>query len=595
MSSKRIHKYFDRKPAEWSMLGFLNECHIEPFKQKIDEYLKSLANIMDCGNDKRHEKAKLLFDRYRKDTRPDRQIAKDWDKGHKAETTGSGPSSIYFQNSTFLGSGIETINHGTYLRGNQKIGEDSAHFWQKRKLREEAYEDDAIDAESSNTDTEDEIINDSFGMDEPIIVKPARSVKKVKPSSNIDFRSDDDVEDIDFGVDPNIIFPESENGSEMSVCKYPAEDSSPDVWLLPSGISAAKAICGPSSLPSAHPSHIGIIRVGPKLRRPDWIQQVDWKYLWESAELPVHPVIDAALALFQKLAETESREEYGNCIRQAKSESQPDKQMTFFLNVLEWFADTVFNPDSAFHSPRAKESVLGSLLVHPVLQYLINTSDSAIIYLPGEIYLDASANQRMIRRHLMPEDGRPLGLKVDGIFQSPGKGGLEIGFLEMSGGHMTHDMPRYLKDHVRGCQGERDILDNVAAKLKYGDYQVMRRMRTWFLHTHGRDVQVWGMDLPVKGVYRMILAGNFRLPIDWEDHHELLHSLPILWNLGKGLKDTVSTLEEIRKSHRQQFVTHSKISRPLKAYIGEPFCTPTKPKGKKSRSIDPFKKKDLSS
>ena len=96
-------------------------------------------------------------------------------------------------------------------------------------------------------------------------------------------------------------------------------------------------------------------------------------------------------------------------------------------------ADTVFNPNSAFHSPRAQESVLGSLLVHTVLQHLINASDSGIIYLPGEIYLDASANQRMIRRHLRPEDDKSLGLKVDGIFQFPGNGGFEIGFLEMSG------------------------------------------------------------------------------------------------------------------------------------------------------------------
>ncbi|CAG8720223.1 2389_t:CDS:2 [Rhizophagus irregularis] len=36
----------------------------------------------------------------------------------------------------------------------------------------------------------------------------------------------------------------------------------------------------------------------------------------------------------------------------------------------------------------------------------------------------------------------------------------------------------------------------------------------------------------VKKVYRMFLLGAFRFPISWEDHHELLHALPILWNFG---------------------------------------------------------------
>ena len=48
----------------------------------------------------------------------------------------------------------------------------------------------------------------------------------------------------------------------------------------------------------------------------------------------------------------------------------------------------------------------------------------------------------------------------------------------------------------------------------------------------GLEVQIWGMDLPVSKAYRMFLIGVFRLPISWDDHHELVYALKILWNLG---------------------------------------------------------------
>ncbi|RUP23308.1 hypothetical protein BC936DRAFT_139020 [Jimgerdemannia flammicorona] len=64
--SRRIHEYFNRRPAQWCILGFLNECDMEPFERKMDEYLKSLSNIIDCEQGIRHERAKCLLDRYRK-------------------------------------------------------------------------------------------------------------------------------------------------------------------------------------------------------------------------------------------------------------------------------------------------------------------------------------------------------------------------------------------------------------------------------------------------------------------------------------------------------------------------------------------------
>ncbi|RUS24897.1 hypothetical protein BC938DRAFT_472933 [Jimgerdemannia flammicorona] len=48
------------------------------------------------------------------------------------------------------------------------------------------------------------------------------------------------------------------------------------------------------------------------------------------------------------------------------------------------------------------------------------------------------------------------------------------------------------------------------------------------------DVQIWGMDLPIKRVYRMFLLGTFQFPIRWEEHDQLLRGLPVLWALAKS-------------------------------------------------------------
>jgi len=61
----KINKYFNHKYSKWNIIGFLNECDLELFDRKIDEYLKSLEKI---NNEKgmRQKKASQLLDRYRK-------------------------------------------------------------------------------------------------------------------------------------------------------------------------------------------------------------------------------------------------------------------------------------------------------------------------------------------------------------------------------------------------------------------------------------------------------------------------------------------------------------------------------------------------
>ncbi|CAB4407788.1 unnamed protein product [Rhizophagus irregularis] len=59
--------------------------------------------------------------------------------------------------------------------------------------------------------------------------------------------------------------------------------------------------------------------------------------------------------------------------------------------------------------------------------------------------------------------------------------------VELSGGYLTFDMPRYLKDHIKGFCGCRDLLNDICLRYSLGDFKIMRHLRVWFLHCHGLD------------------------------------------------------------------------------------------------------------
>ncbi|CAB5182637.1 unnamed protein product [Rhizophagus irregularis] len=361
--------------------------------------------------------------------------------------------------------------------------------------------------------------------------QPIEIIEISSDDDNSDIYSDFDDEnnnkdDLEIGIEVGPDIAPTELKSKGTISVYPAEDRPTDTWVLPSGKFVADAICGPPTLHKSHPSNMGIVHLGAK----------------------------------------NSLVEYSEYLHNIRFDTK-NKQMEFAINILWWFTDVVFNPCSAFHCPCEQESILG-----------------------GEFYLQTSANQRLIQRKLKLEDGNPLGLKIDRVFQSADNKPFEFGMIELSGGYNTNDFPRYLKDHVRGCWG---MQNNIATKLAFGDYKNMRQLRAWFLHTHGGKTRSssWGIDIPVKKVYRMFLLGAFRFPINWEDHHELLHALPILWNFGKGLNDTVDVLENLKKSHNRNSIISKKSE--LKTYIHHIKQSPKKPIGKKARNINPMKREEI--
>nr|CAG8572310.1 4133_t:CDS:2 [Entrophospora candida] len=115
MSEKWVHEYFNRRPSEWTIIGFLEECDANLFTDKIGHYLTSLMNITknDIGNSK--------------------------------ETAGT---SIHLHHPTFKDSslGIGMVNGGTFNTGlSPKQDQESKAEETVISFKKGQYNDDDID------------------------------------------------------------------------------------------------------------------------------------------------------------------------------------------------------------------------------------------------------------------------------------------------------------------------------------------------------------------------------------------------------------------------------------------------------------------
>lgn len=116
---------------------------------------------------------------------------------------------------------------------------------------------------------------------------------------------------------------------------------------------------------------------------------------------------------------------------------------------------------------------------------MISFLNEQLIFYRGEIFSESSARQRVLRRRPREDEDRPLGQKVDGLFTS---GGTEVGIVELSGGPQTADLPRYIKDHIRGLWSMRDLLNDITVGPDFssGSFAEMRYVQVFFFHTHGK-------------------------------------------------------------------------------------------------------------
>ncbi|CAG8654084.1 5195_t:CDS:10, partial [Ambispora leptoticha] len=405
-----------------------------------------------------------------------------------------------------------------------------------------------------------------------------------------------DNEDTSKFQDSGNVLEPYDNSHENSMDVYPKDDSPPDVWMLPSGKQADKIVkVLPRNAHDYHPSQFNIIRLGVRVRRPSSILQEDWEYLQNSFEFTRELTSPKSDEILELLAESDSAHNLEQALKVLQIATS-DRQAMFFRRTLEMFLEIVFlAPKSALRSSRTQESTLGSLMLHPLLD-LLTREASTVEYHPGEIHSAASASQRVLRRRPLVEDDRPLGQKVDGLFVIDDT---EVGLVEMTGGPTVRDLPRYIKDHVRGYWGMRDLLNGIAADTKYcqGSFAVMRRLRVYFIQTHGLDIETWAMDCPVSELFRMYFVGCGKLPLHWNYKNELITLLPLLWDLKNGLEKTGNSLELLKLTSGQVLAKSRSRKRhqtndALNTYFHtqqqkSPMLADTKRDTKKARTLKP--------
>ncbi|RUS34319.1 hypothetical protein BC938DRAFT_481258 [Jimgerdemannia flammicorona] len=427
-------------------------------------------------------------------------------------------------------------------------------------------------------------------------------IRDKEEQDNAEKEDIEEFNDDEFEVDPTIepfddedIPGKSTIGSESNQT-FPQEDSDPCSWILPSGISVANAIKGTQPLPNAHPSNFGVIRIGHRIKRPDWILRRDWRAIGCGKQSDI-VFIYLCKPIGNLISSVDTLYIY---LRKPTKNTWPLSKKTGNLKMNAKNMIIFFRLSHSVAKQFSSQLVPSKLLVRKNLLSVVSwcipscnawlTPGDSCITREGEIFLHASANRRLARHGYTPDLDKPLGMKVDGIFQIPGNDELEVGFVEISGGPLTNDRPRYLKDHVRGVLGLRDLVDESAVKLASGDFNTLRRVKMWFVHVYGLSLEIWSMDLPVKGVYRMALLGTFKLPIHFDDRDQLLQCLPILWQLGEGLGESLRMLVMLKRSHSRSSVLQ--LTNPsLTKSLGDIVDTPSRPTGKSSRIIYPIEER----
>ncbi|RIB30786.1 hypothetical protein C2G38_2308390 [Gigaspora rosea] len=132
MSERIIHKYFNRKPSEWNILSFLEECELEQFDSKIDCYIKSLECISDLQTGCRNERAKILLENYGEGNKHDYHLARAWNRGRLHKPDHSYQSTIVNYGTINSIGPIETMVGGTFITGSS--GKNVEEFVSSRWL-----------------------------------------------------------------------------------------------------------------------------------------------------------------------------------------------------------------------------------------------------------------------------------------------------------------------------------------------------------------------------------------------------------------------------------------------------------------------------
>jgi len=125
---------------------------------------------------------------------------------------------------------------------------------------------------------------------------------------------------------------------------------------------------------------------------------------------------------------------------------------------------------------------------------------------------------------------------VDGLVRASLEGDVsklpwEIATLEVSGGpYQDREGFRENWDHFKNHRTCRDMLSEIAGKLRFTNQSKFASLRVWALHVYGRTLEVWSMDA-TSGSWRFARHARVFVPLGWEDVDFLEDFIKAIWRL----------------------------------------------------------------
>ncbi|CAG8539442.1 6688_t:CDS:10 [Ambispora gerdemannii] len=251
-----------------------------------------------------------------------------------------------------------------------------------------------------------------------------------------------------------------------------------------------------------------------------------------------------------------------------------DSFTTFFMKILSLFHKYVFIDDSIIQQPGVSEANYGGYVIHPCLKKIHVDLEDCLHYHMGEAVLSSVKSCRSRRKSINSYEQ-----KSDGIFFVKLKKALiEVGHLEMSGGHGHKDIPRSTWD---GCCklpiGNSFMLEEIGEQFRGGSPETFSKLRVWSLHTYEDRIELWQMHNPACGVLQYERSHKSIVPICYEGHRKhIFDFVVLLWDFKCGLLETFNIILQLQDENNDNLFESSKLSGSLPAY---PF-TPSKDKHK---------------
>ncbi|CAJ0645063.1 10555_t:CDS:2, partial [Entrophospora sp. SA101] len=189
----------------------------------------------------------------------------------------------------------------------------------------------------------------------------------------------------------------------------------------------------------------------------------------------------------------------------------------------------VFPQKSIMQQIGVSEASYGSYIIHPCIIELLSGLEDHLLYEPRKC--------------------KPFEQKADGIFLTRLKRSfIDIGHLEMSGGHGHHEVPRSTWDGCcKGPLGNMYMLEEIGERYRKASSKSFASTCVFFVHTYEEKIELWQMYNHTRGILQWERTHKATVPICYEEQKKYIFDFVVLlWELKEGLINTTRMINQLQ-------------------------------------------------